>query len=209
VHGFIAREKPDKSHGGLDMKKYLSLAVGIMVSALAFSACSETTPATNANANRAAANANLPANNTAIVVNANTNTPANTNSGRWNSNISKEEYDKDRAGYEKEKSTTEVIGTGLNDSWLWFKTRSALAATNDLRDSTISVSVSNEVTTLAGTVATAAQKDSANTVAKGITGVKSVKNDLKISATDSATNRVVNASTTNSNANSKANLKKE
>ena len=129
------------------------------------------------------------ANNTAVVVNA---TPANTNANRWNSNISKEDYEKGRSGYEKEKTTTEVIGTGINDSWLWFKTRSALAMTDDLRDSTISVSVSDEVVTLAGTVGDAAQKASAEKTAKGISGVKSVKNNLKVSATDSVTNQMVN-----------------
>jgi len=182
--------------------KFLVILTGLLALAAVFIACSGTTPGTNANANRAAANANLNANNTAVVVNSN----AATNSNRWNSNISKEDYEKDKAGYEKNKSTTEVIGTGINDSWLWFKVRSALAMANDLRDSTISVSVSNEVVTLAGTVANAAQKASAEKTAKGVTGVKSVKNDLKVSAGDSITNQMVNGNTkakTNTAANKK------
>jgi hypothetical protein len=173
--------------------KFLLFTIGILTFSIGLAACSETTPGTNANANRAAANANLNANNTAVVVNAN---HSNTDSNRWNSNISKEDYEKDKAGYEKNKSTTEVIGTGINDSWLWFKVRSALAMADDLRDSTISASVSNEVVTLSGTVANAAQKASAEKTAKGITGVKSVKNELKVAANDSMTNQMVNGNTT-------------
>ncbi len=180
--------------------KVLTLTVGLLALSIVFAACSGTTPGTNATANRAAANANLNANNTAVVVNSNS---TGTNSNRWNSNISKEDYEKDKAGYEKQKSTTEVIGTGINDSWLWFKLRSALATVDDLRDSTISVSVSNEVATLAGTVGSAAQKASAEKTAKGITGVKSVKNELKVSATDSVANHVVNGNTRLANANKK------
>ena len=177
--------------------KVLTLTVGLLAVAIFFAACSDM--GGNTNANRSNANINKPANNTAVVVNSNTNTPAN----KWNANISKEDYEKDKAGYEKGKTTTEVIGTGINDSWLWFKLRSALAMADDLRDSTISVSVSDEVATLAGTVANAAQKASAEKTAKGVTGVKSVKNDLKVSANDSMTNQMVNGNTTRSNTNTK------
>lgn len=181
--------------------KVIAISAGLLALALGIVACSGTTTGTNTNANRAAANANLNANNTAVVVNANTNN-TNSNSTKWNSNISKEEYEKDKAGYEKGKTTTETIGTGINDSWLWFKTRSALAMVNDLRDSTISVSVNEEAVTLAGTVASAAHKAEAEKTAKGVTGVKSVKNDLKVSANDSMTNQVVNGNTkANTNAN--------
>jgi len=123
----------------------------------------------------------------AVVVNSNTN--------RWsNANVSREEYDKNRAEYEKEKGSS-TIGTGVNDSWLWFKTRAALMTTSDLRESTINVDVVNDVITLKGTVATAAQKAKAEQVANGIEGKKSVKNELKVAPNDSMTN-----TSTNSNA---------
>ena len=48
--------------------------------------------------------------------------------------------------------------------------------------------VVNDVVTLKGTVATAAQKTRAEEVAKGIDGVKSVKNELKVAPADSVTN---------------------
>ena len=148
------------------------------------------------NMNNSRANVtNLGANNAntgAIVVNSNTNTNAN----RWsNTNVTREEYDKSRAEYEKEKGSS-TIGSGANDSWLWFKTRAALLTTSDLRESTINVDVVNDVVTLKGTVATAAQKTKPEQVAKDIDGVKSVKNELKVAPNDSMTN-------TSSNSNAK------
>jgi hypothetical protein len=173
--------------------KLLTLTVGLLAVAIFFAACSG-----GSEGNNTRGNTNI---NKATPTPAATATPSNTS--KWNANISKEEYEKDKAGYEKQKTTTEVIGTGLNDSWLWFKVRSALAMADDLRDSTISVSLSDEVATLAGTVASAAQKASAEKTAKGVTGVKSVKNDLKVSATDSVANHVVNGNTRPANANKK------
>jgi hyperosmotically inducible protein len=74
----------------------------------------------------------------------------------------------------------------LNDGWLWVKTRFELAAADDLRDSTINVDVDKGVVTLTGTVANAAQKSRAETVAKSLEGVTSVKNMLKVSASGNA-----------------------
>ncbi len=74
------------------------------------------------------------------------------------------------------------IGAGANDGWLWTKTRAALAAEDDLRDSTINVDVENEVVTLSGTVASAVQKRKAEEVARGVEGPKNVRNQLTISA---------------------------
>ncbi len=162
------------------------LAVGA-TSAL-FTGCNTTT---NTNTAR-----NMNANNTAVVVNA-TATPAASNTNRWsNTNITREEYDKNRADYEKDKGSS-TIGQGANDSWLWFKTRAALLATDDLRESTINVDVVNDVVTLKGTVENAAQKTKAEQVAKDINGVKSVKNELKVAPEDSMTN----TSSGNSNSN--------
>ena len=132
--------------------------------------------------------------NRAVVVNATATPASNTNA----SNISREEYDKRRAEYEKDKGSS-TIGQGINDSWLWFKTRAALAAADDLRDSTINVDCVNDVITLKGTVANASQKTRAEAVAKGIDGVKSVKNELKVQANDSLTNHVVNGNSSATN----------
>jgi hyperosmotically inducible protein len=141
--------------------------------------CGTSPVTTNANTNIRNANSN-----TAVLVNA-TATPANTNTS--NANVTREEYDKNRAQYEKDKGSS-TIGQGANDSWLWFKTRTALMTTNDLRESTINVDVVNDVVTLKGTVANAVQKTKAEQVAKDIDGVKSVKNELKVAPNDSVTN---------------------
>ena len=176
------------------------------ISALAVSGCDNT--ATNTNANRAV-NANN--SNVAVVVPSNTNaTTANTytvsTTNSWNGNITREEYDKDKATYaNRAKETGSSIGQGANDGWLWTKTRAALATTADLRESTINVDVANDVVTLKGTVANAEQKAKAESVAKGIDGVKSVKNDLQVKAADSMTNQMVNGT---DNTKSNANMKK-
>jgi hypothetical protein len=162
--------------------KLISLILGSSIASVGFTGC-ET--AGNMNANVRNANAN-----TAIVVNT-TATPTPRSS---NANVSREEYDKNRAEYEKDKGSS-TIGQGVNDSWIWFKTKTALAAADDLRDSTINVDVVNDVITLKGTVETAAQKTQAETVAKSIEGQKGVKNELKVQAGDSATNQMVNGNT--------------
>ena len=169
-------------------------AISLVAAALLLGACGDT--ATNtANNSRANVNTNLGANNAnvgAVVVNSN----ANSNANRWNANITREEYERNRADYEKEKGSS-TVGQGANDMWLWVKTRASLLGTDDLRESTINVDVVNDVVTLKGTVETAAQKTKAEQVAKDIDGVKSVKNELKVAPADTMTN----TSSGNSNAN--------
>lgn len=167
--------------------RFFMITVGL--SALALTGCESTS---NTNVNLRNANTNS---NTAVLVNNNSLPNTNTNR-RDNSNVTREEYDKNRSEYEKDKGSS-TIGQGVNDSWLWFKTKTALATTSDLRDSTINVDVVNDVVTLKGTVGTAAEKSKAEQVAKGIDGVKSVKNELKVAPNDSMTNQMVNGNTSN------------
>ena len=117
--------------------------------------------------------------------------------------MTREEYEKNKSQYESEKGSS-TIGQGADDMWLWVKTRAELLGTSDLRESTINVDVVNSVVTLKGTVADAAQKTKAEQVAKGIDGVKSVKNELKVQANDSMTNQMTSG---NSNSRSNANHK--
>ena len=132
----------------------------------------------NTNTNTAAnTNANMKAN-----MNANTNASANANRRAVNANISREEYERDKESFADDaKRLGRTIGTGANDGWLWTKTRALLATADDLRDSTINVDVDNAVVTLSGTVATAAQKNKAAQIAKGVDGVRTVKNNLTVS----------------------------
>jgi hypothetical protein len=166
--------------------KVFILTSALAVLAVCLSACDGTAnTANNSRANNSVTN--LGANNAntgAIVVNSN----ANTNSNRWNANISREEYEKNRSEYEKSRGTGETVGQSLEDSWLWFKTKSALMTTSDLRDSTINVDVQDGVITLKGTVASAAEKTKANQVANGIEGKKRVVDQLKVAPNDSMTN---------------------
>ena len=143
----------------------------------------------NANANAVATATPTPAG----VANANTNRRAPT----------REEYEREKERYSREaRESGRTVGSGLNDGWLWVKTRFDLAAADDLRDSTINVDVDNAVVTLSGTVATAAQKARAEAVAKAVEDVKSVRNNLKVGTDNANANRAANA---NANRNGNAN----
>jgi hypothetical protein len=134
----------------------------------------------NANTN-ARANVNANANATATPP-----APANANTDTRRA-PTRDEYERDKDRYSREaKESGRTVGTGVNDGWLWVKTRFDLAAADDLRDSTINVDVDKAVVTLTGTVASAAQKTRAETVAKAVEGVTSVRNQLKVSASGNA-----------------------
>jgi hyperosmotically inducible periplasmic protein len=156
--------------------KIMALAAGAVLIALSLGCDPATNTNSNANANIAAGNANV---NSNLNVNANMNTNANRKT--VNANITREEYERDKESFtEDAKRLGRTIGVGANDGWLWTKTRAVLAAADDLRDSTIDVDVDNEVVTLSGTVATAAQKNRAAQVARGVEGVKNVRNNLVV-----------------------------
>jgi hyperosmotically inducible protein len=127
------------------------------------------------------ANSNVTTNRNANANAVATATPtpvANTNSNRA---PTRSEYEANKERYNREaKESGRKVGTGANDTWLWIKTRFDLAAADDLRDSTINVDVDNDIVTLSGTVASAAQKTRAEAVAKAVEGVKSVRNQLKV-----------------------------
>lgn len=163
-------------------------------------------------ANTNTANANRVNSNTAVVVNANNAnvaTNANTSAGAYNRNYNtRGDYDKENANYRAEaKNKGESIGQGLEDGWIHFKTRAALALVDDLRDSTINVDVDNGVITLRGTVGNAAQKAAAEKTAKGIEGQKGVKNTLTVGAAGDGPNKGTNTNTAPSGAKTNSNTK--
>jgi len=159
------------------MRNKVAVMVMISSSTLALAGCGETANySMNANANRAA-NANV------SVANTNTNATPTPRRG-----LTREQYESDKDRYTREaKEAGRKIGSGINDGWLWGKTRFELAAADDLRDSTINVDVDNDVVTLTGTVASAEQKARAEAITKSVEGVKSVKNMLKVTAPGKAT----------------------
>ncbi|HSB29153.1 MAG TPA: BON domain-containing protein [Pyrinomonadaceae bacterium] len=161
------------------MRFRISALIAVMALTLLMFGCNQTE-----NDNRVV-NANAHANsNTPIIASSsplpNNNANDNTNTRRA---PTREEYERDKDRYNREaKQSGRKVGTGLNDGWLWVKTRFDLAAVDDLRDSTINVDVDNEVVTLTGTVASAAQKAKAEQTAKAVEGVKGVKDMLKVVA---------------------------
>lgn len=196
-------QKQEETIGDFMKNKLYSLGLGTFLASAMFAGCGGT--ASNGVVNSTnATHSNSP--NTATVVNANnsnTGVVSTTNTNHWaNANsVTREEYNARRAEYEADKGSS-TIGQGANDSWIWFKTRAALATTADLRESTINVDVVNDVITLKGTVENQAQKTKAEQVAKGIEGQKGVKNELKVAPEDSMTNMSSNSSNTkSSNAN--------
>ena len=183
------------------MRQRLFGLIALAVLSIILPGCNGTTNdnrTANANANT---NANVNATHTPTPAVANNNT---------NRAPTREEYERNKEQYQREaKGSGRTIGSGVNDGWLWVKTRFDLAAADDLRDSTINVDVDNGVVTLSGTVASAAQRTRAEQVAKSVEGVKSVRNQLKVSPSGN-TNANANANAnrgagTNRNANRNAN----
>jgi hyperosmotically inducible periplasmic protein len=171
-------------------------ALSVLLPGCDNTANNNTTANRNANAN---ANANAPVNSATPPAVANANANANRAPTR-------EEYERDRERYNREaRESGRKVGSGTNDGWLWVKTRFELATADDLRDSTINVDVDNGVVTLSGTVANATQKTRAETVAKGVEGVTSVKNQLKVGSGNANANATGNA---NGNANRNANARR-
>ena len=161
------------------MRRRITGFIAVAALAVLVAGC-DNTANQNATANR---NANVNANATATA----TPTPvANTNRAP-----TRAEYEANKERYNREaKESGRKVGTGANDTWLWIKTRFDLAAADDLRDSTINVDVDNDIVTLSGTVASAAQKARAEAVAKSVEGVKSVRNQLKVEAGNANANSV-------------------
>jgi hypothetical protein len=173
-------------------RRLLLTAAGTAVLALA-AAC-------GGDANRNDANGNANRANTNVTVTA---TPTPTPAGSaYNRNYnSRDDFRRDDANYRSEANRAGVsIGQGLEDGWIHFKVRAALAAVDDLRDSTINVDVDNNVVTLRGSVGSAPQKAAAAKAAQGVEGVKSVRNQLTVGGGDANKN--------GANANGAANTRK-
>lgn len=76
--------------------------------------------------------------------------------------------------------SAETATAQVNDAWITMKTKIALLTTENVRSVGLNVDTANGVVTLHGKVATEAEKSKASTVAKGIEGVKEVKNLLQV-----------------------------
>jgi hyperosmotically inducible protein len=74
------------------------------------------------------------------------------------------------------------VGEYTSDAVVTTKVKAAIVAEKSLSALDIAVVTNNGVTTLSGTVGSAAQSDDATRVTRGVEGVKQVKNELKVDA---------------------------
>lgn len=94
------------------------------------------------------------------------------------------EYTEDqaRSARIKARDLKENIGDSLDDAWIHTKVVAKLIGDADTPERKINVDVVNNVVTLRGTVDTADQKSEAERIARNTEGVRSVNNQLKVSA---------------------------
>ena len=80
------------------------------------------------------------------------------------------------------ESRMDQAGAVIDDASITAKVKTALIAESDLSGFAIDVDTSANVVTLNGTVDSDAKRERAETVAKGVEGVKEVKNNLIVKA---------------------------
>ena len=84
------------------------------------------------------------------------------------------------AAADDKKSTTESMKTTVSDSWITAKTKIALFADSRAPGSVVNVETKSRMVSLRGKVETAAEKQAAEEIARGIEGVQGVKNELQV-----------------------------
>jgi len=88
--------------------------------------------------------------------------------------------DKTDKAVEKTKEVAKDAKVAVTDSWVTSKTKIALFSDDRVKGSQVKVETKDGVVYLRGKVDSAEAKAAAESVAKGIDGVKSVKNDLQV-----------------------------
>ena len=88
--------------------------------------------------------------------------------------------DKMDKAVDKTKEVAKDTKVAVTDSWLTSKTKIALFSDDRVKGSQVKVETKDGVVHLRGKVDSAEAKAAADAVAKGIDGVKSVKNDLQV-----------------------------
>jgi len=78
------------------------------------------------------------------------------------------------------KALAGTAGQAVSDSWITTKVKSSFVGVDALEGSDINVDTNGHVVTLRGTVASAAGRARAVSLAKQVEGVKSVKDELTI-----------------------------
>jgi hyperosmotically inducible periplasmic protein len=93
---------------------------------------------------------------------------------------------------DKAKETTQEVKGVASDSWITSKAKIALFADDRVKGREVNVETKQGVVHLRGKVESPEAKDAAGEVAKGIEGVKNVKNELQV--VPSTARKMVNAS---------------
>jgi len=88
--------------------------------------------------------------------------------------------DKTDKAVDKTKEVAKDTKVAVSDSWLTSKTKIALFSDDRVKGSQVKVETKDGVVYLRGKVDSAEAKAAATSVAQGIEGVKSVKNDLQV-----------------------------
>jgi len=83
---------------------------------------------------------------------------------------------------DKAKNVTQEAKTGMSDSWVTSKTKIALFSDDRVKGRQVHVETKDGVVYLRGKVDSSEAKAAATDVAKGIEGVKDVKNELQVVA---------------------------
>jgi hyperosmotically inducible protein len=81
---------------------------------------------------------------------------------------------------QKAKGAAQDAKTGVSDSWVTAKTKIALYADDRIKGGQVSVETVKGTVSLRGKVDSGDAKAAAASVAKAVTGVKSVRNDLQV-----------------------------
>ena len=71
-------------------------------------------------------------------------------------------------------------GAHVDDSWITTKVKSEMIADNDVKAQNINVDTVNGVVTLTGTAETWQESNKAAEIARGIHGVTTVENDIRV-----------------------------
>ena len=77
-------------------------------------------------------------------------------------------------------SSGEKTGAYVDDSWITTKVKSEMVANNDVSARNISVNTTKGVVKLTGTAASLQESNRAAQIARGVTGVKAVENDIRV-----------------------------
>ena len=76
--------------------------------------------------------------------------------------------------------TGQKTGAYVDDSWITTKVKSEMVANHDVKAHNINVNTAKGVVTLTGTAETWQESNKAGEIARGIKGVKSVENNIRV-----------------------------